>query len=196
MRKIMLLILAGIMLAGCQVTKQIDKQRNRDRSERVTNTDSTAHVDLTEQTDIRTVEDISTTERINVMVTMPGAFITTGIAQNNLNQGTYTETAEMTLRIFRDSLTGVIMAQATTKPKEVPVTGTRTRKENRIIIDNSIKDQETDIHMQKDGKEKKDVQSETNKKVVKRPYWMIWVGLTVAVVVALVLFALYRYFKK
>jgi hypothetical protein len=190
MKKMIYLLLILIWIwPACTGTKHIQKNRLREKTETTTEqkteTNSQSLTNINQQSTSHT----TTTESVDTSVTDPGSLLTAEKKLSELLSGDTmrAESDEQSIEVFYDSLTRTIKAQAIEKPDEIPFQFNRTTETNESLDSQTQKKEITSQVDDKKASEKKEKESESVEKEIKRTYWPVLVGGAVLLAVIILI---------
>jgi|GEM_PF-4800956 len=174
---------------ACTTQKHVRKDKASEKQETITEQKTETTSQVTTNTDTRIVSITTTIEQLDTTILVPGSTIygikllADLLAGNTLK----VESDDQVMEVFWDSLSNTIKAQATDKPKTVPVTFSRTIEKKELVSTKTQKQENIATVDEKQSAERSEAVSESRDMEVKRTYWPIWVGGTVVFVVVVVL---------
>ncbi len=130
-----LIIAVMIMFSGCTTSKNIQKQKTQERTDRTLDEDINTSSNATTKTDTRNEINTRIVEEFTDTIHRSQSEISASLQLQEILRGTIltTENTDMILITFYDSVMKVIRSQATSKAQDIPVTGKRTIDRNEII---------------------------------------------------------------
>jgi cytoskeletal protein RodZ len=180
-------LIALFLLTNCTTSKQVSKSREQENVEQKSSENLSTRSQATTQMDTRTRTDTRVTEEFDTLAKRPGSKIS-GIAPiGDLFSGIpmRSETEDMILETFYDSLTRTIHTQATAKEKDVRVRGKRTSERTEMTQQNQTKQETSQSVSEKKAQLSKQTDAEKISKQVSRsgiPAWLIVMAVLAVIV--------------
>lgn len=191
-----LIIAVMIMFSGCTTSKNIQKQKTQERTDRTLDEDINTSSNATTKTDTRNEINTRIVEEFTDTIHRSQSEISASLQLQEILRGTIltTENTDMILITFYDSVMKVIRSQATSKAQDIPVTGKRTIDRNEIIDQTQQKNETSGSSVIRKDQISKQYDSEIVNKEVTRsglPAWLIILFVIAAIVgVAILLWRL------
>ncbi len=182
--KVILYILLALSLSSCGLFRKIHKEKTLNKSESsiITKSDSSG---VTIDKSV-----IITKEKLDTVITLPGKTVKQDVYLNMdslINGMTAVKNDLLDVRLVLNPVTNILSVESNLKPRDVPVKFDRETNRQNDITQSGFKSEQKDLKLKEFH--------ETNT-VDKQPKNSIWFTVLIWGVVAIVIFALYRYFNR
>ncbi|WP_316743829.1 hypothetical protein [Pedobacter antarcticus] len=182
--KVILYILLVLCLSSCGLFRKIHKEKTLNKSESsvITKSDSSG---VTIDKSV-----ITTKDKLDTIITLPGKTVKQDVYLNMdslINGMTAVKNDLLDVRLVLNPVTHVLSVEASLKPRDVPVKFDReTNRQNDIVQSGS----------KFGSKDEKLKESQETVIVDKQPKNTLWYAVIMLGIVAILVFAVYRYFKR
>lgn len=182
--KSILYILLVLSLSSCGLFRKIHKEKTLNNSESsiITKSDSTG---ITVDKSV-----ITTKEKLDTVITLAGKTVKQDVYLNMdslINGMTAVKNDLLDVRLVLNPVTNILSVQANLKPRRVPVVWDKQTTKHNDITQSGSKSRQSD--------QKLEETHEANT-VDKQPKNSIWFTVLIWGVVAIVIFVVYRYFRR